>query len=209
MTLPLLLIRVFPKGLILGLVTLLLLTSCEDPSLSENGKTVETAPSASVAAAAPVSDASVAESAPDTTVESGTQTPAASAESPAIEQGPELTVQWRGEEIVISGMIRSRLQRDRIGEEMSQAFGGTRVVNELAVDTNRIAVPWGNRITEDLLIFYFKEIDKAFFSYKDGIITLGGETKQTNLIRQFQELTVDVVSGELSRDIVNKIEVVP
>ncbi len=91
---------------------------------------------------------------------------------------------------------------------MSLAFSGTRVVNELEVDTSRIAVGWGNRITEDMLIYYFKEIDQAHFSYKDGIITLGGATKEANLIRQFQELTVNVVSGELSRDIVNQIKVV-
>jgi hypothetical protein len=209
MILPLHFIRIIPKGLSLVLVTLLLLTSCEDPSLSQVGKKVESAPPAS---AAPVSDAPVAESAPDKAAESGAQIPAApvaSTDASATEQGPELTLQWRGEEIVISGAIRSRLQRDRIGEEMGLAFSGTRVVNELEVDTNRIAVGWGNRITEDLLIFYFKEIDKAFFSYKDGIITLGGQTKQANLIRQFQELTVGVVSGELSRDIVNKIEVLP
>lgn len=208
MTLSILFIRVFPKKVTHLFVTLLLLTSCEDPSLSEKSRPVETAPPASVAAVAPMSDAPSAGSAPDAPAESVIQTPAPSTESPAIEQGPELTVQWRGEEIVISGSIRSRLQRDRIGDEMSQAFGGTRIVNELEVDTNRIAVGWGNRITEDLLIFYFKEIGKAYFSYKDGIITLGGETKEANQIRQFQELTVDVVSGELSRDVVNKIEVV-
>lgn len=209
MTWPLPLIRAFLKGGTHLFVTLLLLTSCEDPSLSEKAKPVETTSPVPAAAVDPVSGVPTGESALLTPTESVNQTPPASSQSPAVEQGPELTVQWRGEEIVISGAIRSRLQRDRIGEEMSQAFGGTRVVNELAVDTNRIAVPWGNRITEDLLIFYFKEIDKAFFSYEDGIITLGGEAKQENLIRQFQELTVNVVSGELSRDIVNKITVVP
>jgi len=208
MTLSLLLICAFPKRVTPAFVTLLLLTSCEDPSLSGKAKPVETTSPASVAEVVPVSDAPSAESAPLAQAESVIQTPAASTESPAVEQGPELVVQWRGEEIVISGSIRSRLQRDRIGEEMSLAFSGTRVVNELEVDTSRIAVGWGNRITEDMLIYYFKEIDQAHFSYKDGIITLGGATKEANLIRQFQELTVNVVSGELSRDIVNQIKVV-
>lgn len=208
MTLPLLLIRAFPKRVTHAFVTLLLLTSCEDPSLSGKAMPVETTSPASVAETVPVGNVPSAESAPLAPAESVIQTPAASTESPAVEEGPELVVQWRGEEIVISGSIRSRLQRDRIGEEMSLAFSGTRVVNELEVDSSRIAVGWGNRITEDLLIYYFKEIDQAHFSYKDGIITLGGETNEANLIRQFQELTVNVVSGELSRDIVNQIKVV-
>jgi hypothetical protein len=205
MTLSALPLRSFLTGLTFAFLSLLLLAGCEDPSLTVKAKPDETLAPGAVA---PTTNIPVVNSAPLPPADTAAPASSSLSESPAAEQGPELTVQWRGEEIVISGAIRSFLQRDRIGEEMGAAFGGTRIVNELEVDTSRIAVGWGNRITEALLIFYFKEIDKAYFSYKDGIITLRGETTKANLIKEFQELTVSVVSGELSRDIVNEIKVV-
>ena len=120
---------------------------------------------------------------------------------------PELRVFYEDDVIVAQGALKSRMQMERIEEQMSEAFSGIRVRNEIEVDFTRHPVAWGGRVTEGFLVPYFQDISEPSVEYNDGVIILGGKGT-AHQRRMFQQLAVIVFQDVHSRDITNRIEVV-
>lgn len=120
---------------------------------------------------------------------------------------PELRVFIEDEKIVLEGVLKSRLQRKRMEEQLGVAFSGVRIENRIEVDLQRFAVGWGNRVTEGFLIPYFHDIEDPSVEYYEGVITLNGRGTATQK-RVFHQLAGIIFEGMFSRELVNQMEVV-
>jgi len=196
--------------------------SCEKPGLSNNDENI----SGLDLANSPVSPQPLPENPEVVMVEEKSNSESESLESePVVVNGeetkpqdatdrkdpeitvPELRVFYDADVIVAEGALKSRIQKKRIEEQMSEAFSGTRVRNDIEVDFKRHPVGWGGRVTEGFLVPYFQDITEPRVEYIDGVIILGGKgTAQQR--RMFQQLAVIVFQDVHSRDITNRIEVV-
>ncbi len=119
-------------------------------------------------------------------------------------QEPLLRVYREDEKIVLEGALKSRIQINRIEEQLGEAFSGTRIENQLEFDPWRYGVGWGNRVTKGFLIPYFYQVEKPSVEYDDGIITLKGESSR-KVKRRVHEAAAAVFAGAGSRGIDNLI----
>lgn len=118
---------------------------------------------------------------------------------------PELRVFWEDGAIAIEGALKSRIQVERIGAQLGEAFSGVRIENRLVRDYDRVGVGWGNRVTEGFLIPYFHDIEDAEVGYVDGVVVLKG--RGTRVEKQiFQKLAATIFVGMYSDNIDNQIE---
>lgn len=128
-------------------------------------------------------------------------------EEPKEPSEPELSVAEDGSTITITGAIRSRIQRDRIVEELGIAFPQAEIVDELELDFSRHPVGWGNRVTDEFLIPYLEVIEDGSVRYAEGIIYLGGKATNPRDSANFQKMAISTFAGVFSRGIENSIEV--
>lgn len=120
---------------------------------------------------------------------------------------PELIVTMEGKKITITGAVRSSIQHERIVADMTNAFPDHEIVNEFKLEYHRVAVGWGNRVSDGFLVPYFKEVKSPKVAYEEGIVTLEGEVKDSRMHRMITELAIEIFSGSNTRDINNKITV--
>lgn len=120
---------------------------------------------------------------------------------------PELRVFFEEGKIVLEGVLKSRLQRKRMEEQLGVAFSGVRIENRIKIDLQRFAVGWGNRVTDGFLIPYFHDIEDPVVEYDEGVITLKGRGTETQK-RVFHQLAGIIFEGMFSRELVNQIEIV-
>lgn len=131
--------------------------------------------------------------------------PAAAAAEPREMEEPLFRI-WRADKkITIKGALKSRIQVDRIVAGMTGAFPDDEIVNELKVEAHRFPVAWGNRLVDEFLIPYFKEVKSPGVSYEAGIITLLGEAESGARHRVLTEIAIITFAGELTQNIDNKI----
>lgn len=180
-------------------LSLLLLVACEPPQLQEK----------EVIAAEPVAAAAPPAAAPATAPEDSPAPPAAPPleETPRAEEPPELFVEKTGRRIVLKGAVRSRIQQERIVETLRLEFPDAELEHDLKLEYHRVAVGWGNRIAEALLVPYLKEVKDPKFSYKDDIITIEGTVASQSDLAYFTELVVNVMAGGNAVDLKNHLKV--
>lgn len=182
------------------------LAACEKPqqrTVEVKEEPVEqVAPQASPVVAPPVA------AAPEAATPAPPRPPAP--EVPAVklpEEEPDFKMWMSGKRITISGALKSKIQVDRILGTVTVAFPGYEIVNDLKVEYHRIPVGWGNRIADELLVPYFKEVESPEVAYKKGIVTLIGEVENTLRHKQLTEIAIDAFAGDMTQNIDNKIKV--
>lgn len=131
----------------------------------------------------------------------------APAVEPVIEPEPDLSVRKEGTKILISGAMRSRLQVERIVETMTREFPDHSVEVDLEVDTDRVPVGWGNRISDGLLVPYFQRIKNPAISYHDTVVKLEGIAGSLPELRMVTEVAVEMFSGGNTSSIDNQLKV--
>ncbi|MAS93606.1 MAG: hypothetical protein CMO55_10475 [Verrucomicrobiales bacterium] len=127
---------------------------------------------------------------------------------PVVRKEPELLVTMEEDKIVVNGSLKSRIQIERIEQELGEAFSGTRIENNLVRDTSRYAVGWGNRVTELFLIPFLYNVKNGSVEYKEGIVTLKGDYTNPRDLKRIQEHAVVVFSGDFTKDIDNQMNLV-
>jgi hypothetical protein len=178
-----------------------ILTGCEKPQQRTVEVKEETAPPAAASAPAPVP---LADTPPAPVAEAK---PAPAPTDPLPMEEPIFKIWMAEKEITITGGLKSRIQVDRIVTAMTEAFPEHSIVNELKVETHRYPVGWGNRVADEFLVPYFKEVNSPGVAYQTGVVTLLGEVKSGSRHRTLTEMAVITFSGELTQDIDNKITI--
>jgi hypothetical protein len=175
-----------------------ILTGCEQPQQ----RTVEEKemPAAPVVESAPAP--APADTAPAPVVETAPE-PVPSDPLPMDE--PTFKIWMVEKEITITGGLKSRIQVDRIVTAMKEAFPGHSIVNELKVEAHRYPVGWGNRLADELLVPYFKEVKSPGVAYQAGVVTLLGEVENSSRHQALTEIAIDTFAGEFTQDVENKI----
>lgn len=113
---------------------------------------------------------------------------------------------WKdGKTITITGALKSRLQVERIANTITETFSDAEIVNDLKVEGHRFPVGWGNRLADELLVPYFKEVKSPGVAYQEGVVTLLGEVETASRHRILTEIAINTFAGALTRDIDNKI----
>jgi hypothetical protein len=130
--------------------------------------------------------------------------PPTPSESQPMEE-PFLKIWMVDKKITITGRMKSRLQVDRIVTTMKEAFPEHEIVNELLVEAHRYPVGWGNRLADEFLVPYFKEVKSPGVAYQTGVVTLLGEVENGGRLQSLTEIAVITFSGELTQDIDNKL----
>ena len=196
--------RQFKRRFSILLLLCAVLTGCEKPQQRSVVEEKEPVP-----AVAPVPEpASVPASVPEPLPVVVSPDPApkpAPPTDPLPMEEPVFKMWMSGKRITISGALKSRIQVDRILGTITVAFPGYEIVNNLKVEYHRIPVGWGNRLADDLLVLYFKEVESPAVAYKGGIVTLMGEVENTSRHRQLTEIAIDIFSGDSPKDIDNQI----
>lgn len=184
-------------------LSLVFLVSCEPPRLQEK----EVVSAEPVAATTP-DPSGPATGATTATVESPAR-PAipAVAEPERAEEPPELFVEKTGQRIVLKGAVRSRIQQERIVETLRLEFPDAELEHDLKLEYHRVAVGWGNRIADELLVPYLRGVKDPRFSYKDNIITLEGTVAGQGELVRFTELVVNVISDGSAAELKNNLKV--
>jgi len=191
--------RHFKRRFSIILMLFAFLAGCEKPQLRSVDVKAEPAPPAVASAPAPVADT------PTALVEESTSAPAPIEPLPMDE--PIFKIWMAEKEITITGGLKSRIQVDRIVTAMKEAFPEHSIVNELKVEAHRFPVGWGNRLADEFLVPYFKEVSSPGVAYQSGIVTLLGEVKSSSRHQVLTEMAVITFSGEMTQDIINKITV--
>lgn len=174
--------------------------SCEKPKLADK-KPESPAPTEKTQAAAPKKEA-VKQPAP---VESKT------AKSEPVEEvsgdpvEPVISVTEKGNVVTITGGIKSRLQRQRIIDTLTNGLKEHEIVDELKSGAGWIPLGWENRLAQDLLIPYISVVEDAELHYKEGIVRLEGSVNAERNIRDIQMKVIDVINGPYSKDISNNL----
>jgi hypothetical protein len=178
-----------------------ILTGCERPQQRTVEVKEEPAPPAVAAAPGPVSAADM----PPASVAEAKPAPAPT--EPLKMEEPIFKIWMADGKITITGGLKSRIQVDRIVTTMKEAFPEHEIVNELKVEAHRFPVGWGNRLADEFLVPYFKEVKSPGVAYQTGVVTLLGEVKSGSRHRTLTEMAVITFSGELTQDIANKITI--
>lgn len=118
---------------------------------------------------------------------------------------PVFKIWMADKKISITGGLKSRIQADRIFTTMKEAFPEHEIVNELKVEGHRYPVGWGNRLADELLVPYFKEVKSPGVAYQAGVVTLLGEVENSARHRALTEIAIDTFAGEFTQDVENKI----
>jgi len=181
-----------------------ILTGCEEPQQ----RTVAEEKDALVTAAPPTAPAPAPPTAPAPPLPAG-EAPAPASVSdtgePRPMEEPIFKIWMADKKITITGGLKSRIQVDRITTTMKGAFPEHEIVNELKVEGYRYPVAWGNRLADEFLVPYFKEVKSPGVAYQSGIVTLLGEVENSSRHRFLTEIAVDTFAGDLTQDIDNKI----
>lgn len=178
-----------------------LLTGCDKPALRSVAEE-EKAPTAPLApASAPAQTAASPASASEDTAPAPDPGPA----EPLPMEEPVFKMWKAGDTITLSGALKSRIQVNRIVETVQKTFPDTEIVNDLKVEPNRYPVGWGNRLADELLVPYFKEVKSPGVAYQKGIVTLLGEVENTSRHRALTEIAINAFADTLTRDLDNKI----
>lgn len=178
-----------------------ILTGCEKPQQRTVEVKEETATPAAASAPVPVP---LADTPPAPVAEAK---PAPAPTDPLPMEEPIFKIWMAEKEITITGGLKSRIQVDRIVTAMTEAFPEHEIVNELKVEAHRYPVGWGNRVADEFLVPYFKEVKSPGVAYQTGVVTLLGEVKSGSRHRTLTEMAVITFSGELTQDIDNRITI--
>lgn len=178
-----------------------ILTGCEKPQ--QRTAEVKEEPVEQVAASAPA-PVPVADT-PPAPVAEAKSAPAPTEPLPMEE--PIFKIWMADKKITITGGLKSRIQVDRIATTMKEAFPEHEIINELKVEAHRFPVGWGNRLADEFLVPYFKEVKSPGVAYQAGVVSLLGEVKSGSRHRTLTEMAVITFSGELTQDIDNKITI--
>lgn len=180
----------------------ILLISCEDPTMRQPPEIVASAPPQAVAPAqeAPVSPPP----APAESAAPAAQVPAPEENLPEAE--PELSVAMVGNQILLSGALKSRLQVERINETLKREFPDHELKSDLKIESHRIPVGWGNRV-DQYIVPYFQRVANGRITYRNTIVTLEGTVKSEGDIRMVSESAIETFSGSNTTDIDNKLKV--
>lgn len=187
------------------LTFLLLLVSCERPQLQVK-KEAEPLPT-EVAITEPAPPDAPADPEPPVAapVETSATTPVNSADLPAEE--PELHVARNGNKIVVSGALKSPIQQKRIVETLTREFPDCEIESSLKLEHHRIAVGWGNRVADEILVPYLTNVKNPRIGYKDTIITIEGSVPSERELRRVTEAVIETFTGGNATDINNKLTV--
>lgn len=178
-----------------------ILTGCEKPQ--QRTVEVKEEPAPPAAASAPAPDP-VADTPPAPVAEAA---PAPAPAEPLPMEEPIFKIWMADKKITITGGLKSRIQVDRIATTMKEAFPEHEIINELKVEAHRFPVGWGNRLADEFLVPYFKEVKSPGVAYQAGVVSLLGEVKSGSRHRTLTEMAVITFSGELTQDIDNKITI--
>jgi len=196
--------RHFKRRFSILLLLCAILTGCEKPQQRSVVEEKEPAP-----AVAPVTEpASLPASVPEPLPVVVSPDPAPKPAPPTVPlpmEEPVFKIWMADKKITISGALKSRIQVDRILGTITVAFPGYEIVNNLKVEAHRYPVGWGNRLADEFLVPYFKEAKSPGVTYKEGIVTLLGEVENGGRLQSLTEIAIITFSGELTRDIDNKI----
>lgn len=187
--------RHFKRRFFFLLLLCVILTGCEKPSLRSVAEEKEPV----LALATPP--------APDPVPAPMAETPApksTTAEPRSMEE-PVFKIWKKGTTITITGALKSRIQVERIGNTIQETFSDAEIVNDLKVEGHRYPVGWGNRLADELLVPYFKEVKSPGVAYQKGVVTLLGEVDNASRHKVLTEIAIDTFAGDLTRDIDNKI----
>jgi hypothetical protein len=184
-----------------GLLTIFLV-SCEEPSLRQP-PVLEAPPPA-----APAPAASPAPPPPPPAAAGSPEAPPAppSAQEPLPEAEPELSVAIVGNQVVLSGALKSRLQVERIQETLKREFPDHELKSDLKIEHHRIPVGWGNRV-DQFIAPYLKNVANGRLSYRNTVVTLEGTVKSQGELRMISEAAVETFSGSTTTDIENRLKV--
>lgn len=139
------------------------------------------------------------------------ETPAPAVTSPAQEEldlppaEPELSVALVGKKIRISGALRSRIQVERIVEDLTNAFPDHEIESDLKIEYHRIAVGWGNRVADPFLVVYLQDVESPVVSYRENTLRLEGKVKGAGKHREISEFAVETFAGDTTEKVENKI----
>ncbi|MEX2579493.1 MAG: hypothetical protein WD342_10590 [Verrucomicrobiales bacterium] len=204
----------FPSALRSGLAAwaVLALLGCEKPEMRSVAEPEKEPSLEDPEKPAPASAASTASTFEQTSEQTSEQTAPTAEEEveaavPVAPAEPELLVEKQGDRIVIAGAIKSRIQQERIVEQLTRAFPNLEVESRLEVDYDRYPVGWGGRITDEFLVPYFRDVENPVVGYKQGIVTLKGTVKQRGDIVRLTEMGITAFSGALSQDVDNQLKV--
>lgn len=178
-----------------------ILTGCEKPQ--QRTVEVKEEPVEQVAASAPA-PVPVADTSPAPVAEAKS---APAPTEPLPMEEPIFKIWMADKKITITGGLKSRIQVDRIATTMKEAFPEHEIINELKVEAHRFPVGWGNRLADEFLVPYFKEVKSPGVAYQAGVVSLLGEVKSGSRHRTLTEMAVITFSGELTQDIDNKITI--
>lgn len=120
---------------------------------------------------------------------------------------PMLSVRQEGEKIVIEGIVKSPKHKDRIRDQLTEAFPKLEIIDNMFVNYDCDAVPWTGRVAEQLLIPYFKEVESPEIDWLEGVITLKGSVKNAKAQQGLTIMAINTFTGPFSKDINNQLRV--
>jgi hypothetical protein len=111
-----------------------------------------------------------------------------------------------GNQVVLSGALKSRLQVERIQETLKREFPDHELKSDLKIEHHRIPVGWGNRV-DQFIAPYLKNVANGRLSYRNTVVTLEGTVKSQGELRMISEAAVETFSGSTTTDIENRLKV--
>lgn len=189
-----------PIGVLLVPMTVWFAVACQKP--------VKTASNEPLKPADPIAKTETAptEAPPAPAPPAADPTPApAPATDAALPTKPTLEVKEVGDTITISGTLSSRYQAADIVNGITARFPDAKVIDNLKVNSDLDELRWANRVNDLLMPFLF-HVDEARFYYEDGVTHLEGNVKESKLIHQVQELTIQVMNDTDAKDIKNRLK---
>jgi hypothetical protein len=189
----------------------LFLAACEEPRTRE--RHAEEVPEALAPSPppAPIDSAGAPSLAATAPANEAVAVPSVPAPAPAEEEQdkepelPEFSISLSGDRILVSGALRSRLQVDRILEDLAREFPDHKLESNLEVEYHRIAVGWPNRVSADFLIDYLQSIESPRITYREGIVTLEGKAPDPRTHREISEVAIEIFADPHTEDMKNLI----
>jgi len=185
----------------------LVLCGCEAPELKSPAETVVESDTVTLAEEVELEVPEAVTAEEVVPVEKG-DPPAAMKTEVSGPMQPMLVVEKKDGMIVVEGFIKSPTHKDRIREQLAEAFPELEIVDNMIVNYDCDAVGWTGRIGNQLLIPYFKEVKDPYIDWVEGVITLKGLAKNAPAQKNLTIMAIDAFTGILTKDINNQLEIV-
>ncbi len=202
------------KSPTIAMFACLFLSACEEPRQRELPAETDAPAGVSYEAPPEVAPAPTSESAVAEVPAEGAAAPVAGGEVGALDgevlappELPAFSIALEGDRILLSGALRSRLQVDRIHEDLAREFPDRTVEGGLVVEYHRDPVGWPNRISGIFLVDYLHRIESPRIRYEEGVVTLEGTAPDAKTLRELSEMAVEVFADGLTEDMKNLLEV--